>query len=180
VVDKCRDRLLLLLLLMMRVQIWITSFTREVFSVSRRQLYRRRQEMSSFFVHKKHASKHEIVAHRRHVILVSSFGREPNMWSSRRRPDLSRWLGRLLFNRRQRTRIAIGRWQRAARAVEIQPFGQMVRHQSYWLETVIVPGNNKAAREHPRTFRPDDGRVKTHRPQTTGFSAGTDVTNSPF
>lgn len=132
---------------MVCVQIRITSFARKVFTVRRRQLYRRRQEMSSFFVHKKHASKHEIIAHRCHVILIWLFGSKPNILSSGR-PTFPGRLDRFRFDGQ---RTGIGRRQRA-RAVEIQPLGQMVRHQSYWLKTVIVPENNKCCVDkHPRT-----------------------------
>lgn len=77
-VDEGSNRLLLLLLVV-RVKIRIARLTRKIFSVSGGQLNRRRQEMSSFFVHKKHASKHEIVAHRCHVILVGLFGPDPTV-----------------------------------------------------------------------------------------------------
>lgn len=96
--------------------------------------------MSSFFVHKKHASKHKIVAHRCHVILVGFFGRKPNVMTARR-PVLFGGLRRLWIERHGPSGIG-RRWHRAKRAVEVQPFGQMVRHQSYWLKIVIVPGND--------------------------------------
>lgn len=131
---------------MVCIQIRITGLAREIFPVGRGQLYRRRQEMSGFFVHKKHTSKHEIVAHRCHVIMIIVFGREPNVLSSGG-PDLFRRFAvcrfRIVRHRARRNRIDRGQRERT---VEVQPFGQMVRNQSYWLKTVvIVPANTIAA-----------------------------------
>lgn len=106
-IDECRDSLLLLLLVV-GVQIRVTGLAGEVFTIGRGQLYRRRQKMSSFFVHKKHASKHEIVTHRCHVIIVMLFGREPNVLRGRRSTLLGRLDGRpVRFERYQRARVVV-------------------------------------------------------------------------